>query len=129
MQNAVAESWQEWKLVQQAPTSEDLKRDSRSTHLIAGYPVGKRATVSLDAAASDPAGTALHANTTGHAYVFAADGKVTDLGSVSFDEDQKGSVTLPETIAGEKKIKIAVVFDDTPLMWDSATVRATANER
>jgi hypothetical protein len=64
----------------------------------------------------------------GHAYVVATDGKVTDLGQVSFDEDQKGTVTLPETVAGGKKIRIAVVFDDTPLVWDSATVRATATE-
>ena len=55
--------------------------------------------MSLNAAASDPAGTALHANKTGRAYVFAADGKVTDLGPVSFDEAQKGSVALPGTLA------------------------------
>jgi hypothetical protein len=78
---------------------------------------------------SDPAGTALLAHTTGHAYAFTAAGKVTDLGTVSFDEAQKGSVTLPATIEAGRKIKIAVVFDDTPLMWDAVTVRAAATER
>ncbi|WP_206641522.1 hypothetical protein [Nonomuraea polychroma] len=91
--------------------------------------IGEKATVSLAAAASDPAGTALHANTTGHGYVFTAGGRVADLGLISFDQAQKGSVTLPETITAGTKFKIAVVFDDTPLMWDSATVRAAAAER
>ncbi|MEU0219045.1 hypothetical protein ABZ281_29885 [Streptomyces sp. NPDC006265] len=77
----------------------------------------------LNAAASDPVGTALHANKTGHAYVFAADGKVTDLGPVPFGEDQKGSVTLPKTLAAGQ-VKIAVVFDDTPLTWDTAKTPA-----
>jgi hypothetical protein len=129
LQNAVEDGSQEWQLVQQAPAAANLTKDERSRNMIATSRVGAKATVSLDAAASDPAGTALHATKTGHAYVFDADGKVTDLGPVSLDEDQKGSVTLPETIAGGKRIKIAVVFDDTPLVWDSATVRATSTGR
>lgn len=129
LQNAVTDGSQEWQLVQQAPTSADLAKDKRSKNLIAANQVGMTATVSLDAAASDPAGHALHANKTGHVYVFAADGKVTNLGPVSFDEDQKASVTLPSTIAGGRKIKVAVVFDDTPLMWDAVTVRSAATER
>ncbi len=128
LQNAVADGSQEWELVQQAPTAADLTKDTRSKRLTAST-VGRKGAVSLNAAASDPAGTALHANKTGHAYVFAADGKVTDLGQVSFDEAQKGSVTLPATIAGGRKIKIAVVFDDTPLMWDEVTVRTAATGR
>jgi hypothetical protein len=128
LQNAVADGSQEWQLVQQAPTSADLTKDTRSKRLTTSS-VGRKGAVSLNAAASDPAGTALHANKTGHAYVFAADGKVTDLGQVSFDEAQKGSVALPATIAGGRKIKIAVVFDDSPLMWDEATVRTAATGR
>lgn len=128
LQNAVAGGSQEWQLVQQAPTSADLTKDRRSKRLTASS-VGRNATLSLKAAASDPAGTALHANRTGHVYAFAANGKATDLGPVSFDEDQMGSVTLPATIAGGRKIKIAVVFDDTPLLWDAVTVRAAATER
>ncbi|MDX2935630.1 RICIN domain-containing protein, partial [Streptomyces ipomoeae] len=127
LQNAVEDGSQEWQLVQQAPISADLTKDRRSRRLIAGS-VGKKGAVSLNAAASDPAGTALHANKTGHVYVFAADGKVTDLGPVPFDEAQKGSVTLPETLAAGP-VKIAVVFDDTPLMWDTTTIRATATDR
>lgn len=128
LQNAVADGSQEWQLVQQAPTSADLTKDRRSKRLTASS-VGRNATLSLNAAASDPAGTALHANTTGRVYAFAANGEATDLGPVSFDEDQKGSVTLPATIVGGSKIKIAVVFDDTPLLWDAVTVRAAATER
>lgn len=128
LQNAVADGSQEWQLVQQAPTSADLTKDRRSKRLTASS-VGRNATLSLNAATSDPAGTALHANTTGHAYAFAANGKATDLGPVSFDEDQMGSVTLPATIAGGRKIKIAVVFDDTPLLWDATTVRPAPTER
>ncbi len=129
LQNAVEDGSQEWQLVQQAPTSSDLTRDQRSKELIATNEVGVKATVPLDAAASDPSGRALHANTTGHVYVVAADGKVTGLGPVSFDEDQKGSVTLPATIAGGRRIKVAVVFDDTPLIWDTVTVRGAAADR
>ena len=121
LQNTVADGSQEWQLVQQAPVSADLTKGTRSRSLIAG--VGKKATVPLNAAASDPAGTALHANKTGHAYAFAADGKVTDLGPVPFGEDQKGSVTLPKTLAAGQ-VKIAVVFDDTPLTWDTAKIPA-----
>ncbi|GAA2629308.1 hypothetical protein GCM10010307_19980 [Streptomyces vastus] len=127
LQNAVANGSQEWQLVQQAPTAADLMKDTQSKRLTTST-VRRNATLSLNAAASDPAGTALHANKTGRVYVFAADGKVTDLGRVSFDEGQKGSVALPGTIAGGKKVKIAVVFDDTPLMWDAVTVRAAASE-
>ncbi len=128
LQNAATDGSQEWQLVQQVPSAAELTKLKRSKHLVTSN-VRQKATVSLNAAASDPAGTDLHANTTGHAYAFTAGGKVTDLGTVSFDEGQKGSVTLPTTIAAGKKIKIAVVFDDTPLMWDAVTVRAAATER
>ena len=125
LQNAVADGSQEWRLVQQAPAAADLTKDRRSKQLIAGS-VAKNTPVSLNAAASDPAGTASHANKTGHVYVFAADGKATDLGPVTFDESQKGSVTLPKTLAAGTQVRIAVVFDDGPLMWDTSRVRATA---
>ena len=126
LQNAVEDGSQEWQLVQQAPTSADLTRDKRSANLISAKRVGDQVSISLDAAASDPAGTALHRNTTGHVYAFAADGTVTDLGSVSFDQAQKGgSVTLPETFAIGTEFKMAVVFDDSALMWDSSRVRAS----
>lgn len=128
LQNAVADGSQEWQFVQQAPAAADLTKDRRSKPLTTST-VRRNATVSLNAAASDPAGTALHANKTGRAYVFAADGKVTDLGPVSFDEGQRGSVALPGTLAAGTQVKIAVVFDDGPLMWDTAKVRGTASGR
>ncbi|WP_416071985.1 RICIN domain-containing protein [Streptomyces sp. ID05-04B] len=127
LQNAVEDGSQEWRLVQQAPVSADLAKDRRSQRLLAGT-VGQGSTVRLNAVASDPAGTALHADKTGHAFAFAADGKATDLGPVPFDGAQKGSVTLPESLAAGE-VKIAVVFDDTPLMWDTTRIRAAATER
>lgn len=126
LQNAADDGSQDWLLVPEAPAAADLTRGTRSRKLIAADPVGRKATVRLDATAFDPAGTALHANTTGRAYVFVGGGSATDLGPVSFDENQKGSVTLPRTISIGKTFRIAVVFDDTPMMWDTATVRAPA---
>ncbi|MFI9842221.1 RICIN domain-containing protein [Nonomuraea sp. NPDC051941] len=123
LQNAAGDGSQEWRLAQRAPALDDLTRDRRSPRLIRANGVGERATVPLDATASDPAGTALHANTTGHGYAFTADGRVTDLGLVSFGQAQQGSIALPEAIKAGTKLKLAVVFDDTPLMWDSATAR------
>lgn len=128
LQNAAADGSQEWRLVQQTPTSADLTQDRRVKHLTASG-VGKKATLSLNAAAPDPAGTATHANKTGRVYVFAADGKVTDLGQVTFDEDQKGGVTLPGTLPAGTQVKIAVVFDDTPLIWDTTKIQGTDSGR
>jgi hypothetical protein len=126
LQNTVEDGSQEWQLVQQAPTSADLTRDRRSANLISAKRVGDQVSVSLNAAASDPAGTALHNNKTGHVYAFAADGNVTDLGSVSFDQAQRaGRVTLPATFAVGTEFKIAVTFDDSALMWDSSRIRAS----
>jgi len=122
LQNSVADGSQEWRLVQLAPTSAALTKDTRSKRLIANSVV-HRATVSLDAAVSDPAGTSPHADETGQAYAFAGDGKVTDLGAVSFDGAQKGTVTLPRTLAAGKTYRIAVVFEGTPLLWDEVKVR------
>jgi hypothetical protein len=121
LQNAVADGSQDWRLVQQAPTSVDLAGAKRSERLIAADRVGARKTLTLNVTAS---GSASHANATGTVYLFAADGKLTDLGPVSFDQAQKGSVTLPATIRVGTRVKIAVVFDDAPLVWDSATVCA-----
>ncbi|MGW0203905.1 hypothetical protein [Nonomuraea sp. NPDC003201] len=123
LQNAAGDGSQEWRLAQRAPALDDLTRDRRPPRLIRANGVGERATVPLDAMASDPAGTALHANTTGHGYAFTAGGRVTDLGLISFGQAQQGSVTLPEAIKAGTRLKLAVVFDDSPLMWDSATAR------
>jgi hypothetical protein len=82
--------------------------------------------VPLDVTAADPTGKALHANTTGQVYLVTGDGTVTGLGAVAFDAAQHGSVTLPETLAAGTAFRLAVSFDDTPLMWDAATVRSPA---
>ncbi len=119
LQNAVEDGSQDWQLVQQAPISADLKRSNRSPSLIGT----QKGVVALNAAASGPGGKALHANTTGHGYVWAEDGTMTDLGPISFDGAQQGSVTLPQSIALDTKATIAVLFDGTPLMWDAARVR------
>ncbi|HST81630.1 MAG TPA: hypothetical protein VLL08_07835 [Kineosporiaceae bacterium] len=119
LQNAVEDGSQDWRLVQQAPTPADLTRATRSASLIGT----QKGSVALNAAASDPGGKALHANTTGHGYVWAEDGTMTDLGLISFDGAQQGSVSLPTSIALDTKATIAVLFDNTPLMWDAARVR------
>lgn len=123
LQNAVDDGSQEWRLVQQAPTAQDLTRDRRAPGLIAARRVGRNTALRLDASVPDPAGAAPHAGTTGQVYVFTSGGKATDLGPVTFDQAQKGSVRLPRTIASGTTFRIAVVFDDTPLMWDAATAR------
>ncbi len=88
-----------------------------------GWQGGSAGAVGQDAAVSDPADADPHANVTGRVYLLTSGGKVTDLGPVAFDQKQKGSVTLPRTIAAGTPFKIAVVFDETPLIWDSATAR------
>jgi hypothetical protein len=123
LQNAAGDGSQDWLLAPTAPTEADLTRSTQSRNLIAADAVVAKATVPIEAAALVPAGDAWHANTTGHVYAFACDGAVRDLGEVSFDGRQQGSVTLPDTIAPGTTVKLAVVFDDTPLMWDVITVR------
>ena len=113
---------EQWKLVQQAPVAADLTSESQLAGLVIAAPVGVGATVELNAASFTPDGSATHANTSGHAYAFGSDGTVTDLGGVSFDADQKGSVILPDSFAVGSQLRIAVLFDTTALVWDSTTV-------
>ena len=124
LQSAANDGSQEWQLVPEAPAAAELTQGRQAGTLIATDPIGKGATVALDATASDPAGNALHKNATGHGYVVAADNTVTDLGQVSFDANQRGTVRLPETIAVGSAFRIAVTFDGTPLMWDAAVLRS-----
>lgn len=112
---------QDWVLVPQAPTAAALTPGTQSTALVGETPVGAGGTLSLDAIAADPSGTALHANATGHAYLFTGDGNPTDLGTVAFDADQKGSVTLPATLPPATTYRVAVTFDTTALLWDTGT--------
>lgn len=117
---------QDWTLVQQAPTVGDLTPGTQSTALVGDAPVGAGRTLPLDATATDPAGNAQHSNVTGHAYLFGSDGAATDLGNVAFGPDQKGSVTLPATLPFNLTYKVAVVFDGTPLIWDTGTTGKAA---
>ena len=123
LQNAADDGSQEWQLVPEAPAAAELTPGRQAGKLIATDPIGKGATVPLDAAAADPAGKALHQNVTGHGYVLAADNTITELGPVAFDGDQRGSVRLPEKIAVGSAFRIAVTFDGTPLVWDAAVLR------
>lgn len=121
LQNASGDGSQEWRLVQQAPARAELTRVRHTPGLISAARVGR--TVRLDATVSHPGGADQHANTTGRAYALTSRGKAVDLGPVSFDQDLKGTVTLPKTFARGTAFKVAVVFDEAPLIWDAATVR------
>jgi hypothetical protein len=137
LQSSASDGSQEWKLVQVAPTSADLTAPTRSTALV-GDSVVAQSTISLDASAANPAGDPLHANVTGHVYALAgasapalarlAAGEVVDLGTVTFGADQKASVALPVSIAAGETVRIAVQFDETPLLWDSTLVTAAATD-
>ncbi|RSM47525.1 hypothetical protein DMB66_48170 [Actinoplanes sp. ATCC 53533] len=126
LQNAADDGSQEWQLVPEAPAVAELTAGRQAGTLIATDPIGKGATVPLDATASDPAGNSPHKNATGHGYLVAADNTVTELGPVSFDANQRGTVRLPETVAVGSAFRIAVTFDGTPLMWDAAVLRSAA---
>lgn len=126
LQTSASDGSQEWKLVQQAPVSADLTAARRSTKLIGDTGVGPGGALPLDATATDPSGAALHANVTGHAYLFDASGSRTDLGEVAFDADQHASVALPSSLPSGSAYTVAVTFDSTALLWDTGVVGKSA---
>jgi hypothetical protein len=89
--------------------------------MVAAPRVGR--TVRLDATVSHPDGADRHANTTGRAYALTSRGRAVDLGPVSFDQAGKGTVTLPKAFVPGTAFKVAVVFDEAPLIRDAAIVR------
>ncbi|MGN7862368.1 Ig-like domain repeat protein [Microbacterium sp. 22303] len=108
---------QDWTLVQQSPAANDLTPATRAADLVGANPVGAGGALPLNASAANPSGKALHANVTGHAYLFTGSGAATDLGSVAFGGDQTGTVALPADLAPNVEYSVAVAFDASPLMW------------
>lgn len=122
LQTASTDGGQEWQLVQEAPAAAALTTRRESTDLIDADPaVG--ATIPLDASVFAPSGAARNANKTGTVYTVVGS-TVTRLGNVAFDAEQRGTVTLPSSLTAGTAFRLAVAFDETPLIWDSATVRA-----
>ncbi|MCS5713131.1 cell wall-binding repeat-containing protein [Herbiconiux sp. CPCC 205716] len=110
---------QDWQLIQEAPAAADLVDLYRAP----GLATLTAETLQLSAPASDPAGTPLHAIVSGHVYAYQADGSVRNLGTASFDADQRSSLTVDpaDVPAGSR---IAVVFDSGPLVWDTLVAPA-----
>ncbi|WP_203970580.1 chitinase N-terminal domain-containing protein [Planotetraspora silvatica] len=120
LQNAVSDGSQEWQLAQEAPAADDLTSGDHSASLISSDTIAQNGTLSLNATVTHP--VVSHANVTGHVYALTPGSSTpVDLGAVSFGSDQKATVSLPGALkAGDSKI--AVVFDETPMMWDSVYV-------
>ncbi|WP_033313468.1 hypothetical protein RFN58_00890 [Streptomyces iakyrus] len=121
LQNASGDGSQDWRLVQQARSRAELTRARYLPGLITAPRVGR--TVQLDATMSHPDGADRPAPTTGRAYGLTPRGRAVDLGPVPFDRSGKGTVTLPKAFVPGTAFKVAVVFDEAPLIWDAAILR------
>lgn len=123
-----ADDAQEWLLVQEAPTATGLTALQSAPDLVEAESVQAGTSVSLDAAVDDPAGAKTHADVTGHVYALVGSADAVDLGTVTFDADEKASVTIPEDFAAADEVKIAVLFDASATMWDTVSVSTAASE-
>ncbi|MCJ1697770.1 RICIN domain-containing protein [Rathayibacter caricis] len=119
-----ADDAQEWALVPEELVAADLIDARRSTRLIGSDSAPAASTVPLDASSSTR--FASHAGVTGRVSAFATDGTRTDLGTVSFDSQQKGSVVLPAALTAGRAYRIAVAFDTSALVWDSVVIASAA---
>lgn len=123
LQTASTDGGQEWQLVQDAPTTADLTDQRHSERLIGTDAVGMGATIPLDASMFAPSGAPRNANSTGTVYAVVGS-DVSRLGTVAFDAEQQGVVTLPPTLRTTAAVRLAVVFDESPTIWDSATIES-----
>ncbi|TCL79484.1 MULTISPECIES: RICIN domain-containing protein [unclassified Rathayibacter] len=119
-----ADDAQEWMLVPEELVATDLTDARRSTRLVGSDSAPVASRVTLDASSSTR--FASHAGVAGRVSAFAADGTRTDLGTVSFDAQQKGSVALPAALAAGNDYKIAVAFDTSAPVWDSVRIAPAA---
>jgi hypothetical protein len=116
----VSNGTQDWLLVPEAPATSGLTATTAVPGLIGPSEVEHQATLSLDAAAGGLL-QAAHASASGHGWAFVEGLEAPlDLGTISFDAQEKGAVSLPAEAVGA--VKIAVLFDDTPLVWDTVSV-------
>jgi hypothetical protein len=114
---------QQWQLVRQAPTAADVSAQPETSGLIAATTVSPGSSLHLDVSvATTPGGGLLHAGTVGEAYAFAdSTGTPIDLGPAGFDANGTADVAVPATLA-EGGYRIAVQFDELPLVWDAVRI-------
>lgn len=126
LQNAATDGSQEWELVQQAPTSGALTSARASADLVLTGTITAGATIAVDASAEFASGAPRHASAVGTAYLLDDAGAARLVGRVPLDGQQRGSVTLPADLAAGANLRLAVQFDESPLVWDAFTVASAA---
>ncbi len=126
LQNARNDGSQDWRRAIDAPTSATLTPDQRSAALVGLDGVEAGSSVTLNATSRTPAGVERNAGAIGSAFLIVGDGAPQDLGKVSFDAAATASVTLPGGLDAGARVRIAVLFDGAPTLWDEATVTAPA---
>lgn len=124
LQNARTDGSQDWQRVIDAPTNASLTPDRRSTALIGTDTVEAGTSMVLNATSPTPGGAERNAGTTGSAFIMVGDGAPQPLGKVSFDDEAAGTVTLPASLHAGTRVRVAVLFDGAPTLWDEATVAA-----
>lgn len=128
LQSAATDGSQEWELVQQAPASESLTPERASADLVSTGEVAAGATITLDASDAFASGAARNASTTGTVYLFDDAGAAQPVGVVQLDEQQRGDITLPAGLGVGAHLRLAVQFDESPLLWDAFTVSGPSSE-
>jgi hypothetical protein len=122
LQNAATDGSQEWELVQQAPASSALTSARASVDLVPAGTIAAGATITVDASAEFASGAPRHASAVGTAYLLDDAGAARLVGPVPLDGQQRGSVTLPSDLTAGANLRLAVQFDESPLVWDAFTV-------
>lgn len=126
LQNATTDGSQEWELVQQAPASAALTPVRASADLVPADTVAAGATITVDASVAFASGAPRHASAVGTAYLLDEAGVARLVGSVQLDAQQRGSLTLPADLTPGADLRLAVQFDESPLVWDAFAVATTA---
>lgn len=123
LQNANTDGSQDWQLVQLAPTDDSLEASRRSSRLVPADEAAAGLRLELDASALMASGASRTAGATGTVYLLDSAGQARRIAEVAFDADSRGSTTLPaDAVPGPSRL--AVVFDEAPLVWDALTVSA-----
>ncbi|KJL48683.1 hypothetical protein RS84_00850 [Microbacterium hydrocarbonoxydans] len=126
LQNATTDGSQEWELVQQAPASAALTPVRASADLVPADTVAAGATITIDASVAFASGAPRHASAVGTAYLLDEAGVARLVGSVQLDAQQRGSLTLPADLTPSADLRLAVQFDESPLVWDAFAVATTS---
>lgn len=94
----------------------DLADGTRLDTLIATSWAAPGDTLTLDVALHEPAGA--HAGAVARAYAIVSGGAIVDLGDVTFDSAEGATVALPTDFPVDGDVRIVVLFDATPPIWD-----------